>query len=205
MQHTRHYYGYKTAKDYLMLYNQTEFTKFQVETMFKSRSILNYMNDLVLDISKFSNQLIKNISEDDLSLVGLDISLFFQSEMLLNRTINYYLEALTDFDDWDNLPIIKNKSLEYFEVDDSLEQKFIESNSSIKPLEKALFDGISYNFDIIHMQTENKNLKHAANFWIERNGEILLDKFKSELFWYSHDEFNLPSCVKNNWDKIRYH
>ena len=45
----------------------------------------------------------KNISEDDLSLVGLDISLFFQSEMLLNRTINYYLEALTDFDDWDNL------------------------------------------------------------------------------------------------------
>ena len=53
----------------------------------------------------------------ELSLVGLDVSYFFNSELFNNRSVNYYLEKLMDFNDNEELPIVSKKySLEYFYI-----------------------------------------------------------------------------------------
>jgi hypothetical protein len=53
--------------------------------------------------------------DEELPLVGIDVSFFFNAELFNNHSVNYYLEPLTDFEDNTELPIIsKNYSASYF-------------------------------------------------------------------------------------------
>ena len=121
MHYTRHYYGYKTAKDFLLLYpNKTEFDHKDIKHMFESKAILNYMNELVLKIADLYIEMVQptlssNHVENQISVLGQDVSYFFNSELFNNETMNYYLENLLDFNDWEELPIVsKDLKLEDF-------------------------------------------------------------------------------------------
>jgi len=50
MEYTRHYYGYKSAKDFLMLHNKQFFAAEEIREMFESKALLNYMNDVIMHI-----------------------------------------------------------------------------------------------------------------------------------------------------------
>ena len=49
----RHYYGHKTAKDLLMLIPGDTLSMSEIENLFGSRAILNYCNDLIINIIEY--------------------------------------------------------------------------------------------------------------------------------------------------------
>lgn len=57
MEFVRHYFGHKTAKDFLVLTGQQTFTKKEVQLMFERKALLNYMNDLVLAITDWHKEM----------------------------------------------------------------------------------------------------------------------------------------------------
>ena len=50
---SHHYYGHKAAKDLLMLINSDTLTTKEVKSLFETRAVLNYVNDLVLNIIEY--------------------------------------------------------------------------------------------------------------------------------------------------------
>ena len=50
INHNRHYYGHKAAKDFLILQNKKTFKINEIKDYFESFAIQNYLNDLILNI-----------------------------------------------------------------------------------------------------------------------------------------------------------
>ena len=50
---SHHYFGHKAAKDLLMLIGSDTLTIKEVESLFETRAVLNYVNDLVLNIIEY--------------------------------------------------------------------------------------------------------------------------------------------------------
>lgn len=46
----RSYFAHKAVKDYIILTKKLYFTEVDIQKMFKSRSLVNYLNDLILNI-----------------------------------------------------------------------------------------------------------------------------------------------------------
>ena len=49
----RHYFGHKTAKDLLMLIPGENLSIDQVKNLFESRALINYCNDLIINIIEY--------------------------------------------------------------------------------------------------------------------------------------------------------
>lgn len=143
MTYTRHYYAYKAAKDFVLLHKQDSFTSIEVQRMFDSKALLNYLNDVVMHTVEMYLQMVEKQTFDEdksmsreaqiqpqsvlkmqKSLVGMDTSYFFLAEMFNNDSISYYLERLTDFEDFTPDYLISPKyGLEYYYFNEGQESK----------------------------------------------------------------------------------
>ena len=50
LDYTRHYYGHKVAKDFILHTKKYNFTQSEIKSYFDKNMLLNYMNDLQLNI-----------------------------------------------------------------------------------------------------------------------------------------------------------
>ena len=136
--HTRHYYGHKTAKDLLMLIPGDSLSYSEMENLFTSRALLNYCNDLIVNIIEYYLEMRDDEKlsydpmerKDEIDFVHLrylmdqirafDIAYLFLSEVLISGTTNLYTENLMnylDFDLSDYYPLVDKKyPLSYFQV-----------------------------------------------------------------------------------------
>ena len=58
MEYVRHYYGYKVAKDFIILTKKHSFTKKEVQEMFERKALYNYMNDMIMKMTDWHRDMI---------------------------------------------------------------------------------------------------------------------------------------------------
>ena len=121
MDESRHYYAYKLAKDFINLTGKEKFDlDFINSEYFKKGAILNYLNDLGLNMAHMyvsvmeNNQTINEIDyvakdrpvDPTLSrtiahfFINYDTSSFFLAEVLTSKSTEYYVEDLMNMYDF---------------------------------------------------------------------------------------------------------
>ena len=155
INHNRHYYGHKAAKDFLILQNQQAFTIGEVRDFFDSFAIQNYLNDLILNVLDYTlfmrdkeeigdpmakdSQLNETRARYQLDLIkNFEIAFLFLAEIQLNATSKYYTENLADFNNFDeHLPLVNSKyDKNYFKVPAGA-KKIRRLHNDINPVESV--------------------------------------------------------------------
>lgn len=124
MDHNRHYFGHKAAKDILMLMGENITVHDFKDKLFDGKAILNYLNDMILNVILYYSEIEDGFSLDfkdymnndkhhhfwrfdyEIHTVHIgelqrfDVGFLFLAEMLKKNTLNLYLENLYAYDDF---------------------------------------------------------------------------------------------------------